>query len=328
MGGFNMRNFISGAFRAVLLTCMLGLPVQAQTYPSRIITFVVAYTPGGTGDLVARLIASKLGPALGQTVIVENRAGASGSIGSQYVSRAAADGYTVLVGQTSEIAINPSLHKNLSYNPEVDLLPVALAADAPLALVVPANAPYSTLDGLLKAGETTANGLTFASAGVGTPGHIAGEFLRVKTKAKLLHVPYKGDALKDVVAGHVDLFFSGYPAAIPLVSAGNIKILAVSSGERVANIPNVPTVSEVTGIKEFNLTVWQGFFVPRGTPKDVVDKLNAAINETLVLPEVKQKLSEAGAYVRPMSADKFAEFVETQRQKYKLIFKETGIVAE
>ena len=323
-----MRDLIFTIFKAVVLACMIAAPVQAQTYPNRLITFVVAYAPGGTGDVVARMIASKLGPALGQTVIVENRAGASGAIGSQYVSRAAADGYTILLGQTSEIAINPSLHKNLGYNPEVDLLPVALGADAPLALVVPANAPYSTLDGLLKAGQTTANGLTFASAGVGTPGHIAGEFLRVKTKTNLLHVPYKGDALKDIVAGHVDLFFSGYPAAIPLIRAGNIKVLAVSSGERVPSIPDVPTVSEVTGIKEFNLTVWQGFFVPRGTPKDIIDKLNAAINSILVEPDVKQKLSEAGAYVRPMSAGQFAEFVETQRQKYKQIFKETGIAAE
>ena len=323
-----MRIFISAIFIAISVICMMVAPIQAQPYPSRLITFVVTYAPGGTGDVVARLIASKLGPALGQTIIVENRAGASGAIGSQYVSRAAADGYTVLVGQTSEIAINPYLHKNLGYNPEVDLLPVALGADAPLALVVPPNAPYSTLNGLLKAAQTTANGLTFASAGVGTPGHIAGEFLRVKTKTNLLHVPYKGDALKDIVAGHVDLFFSGYPAAIPLIQSGSIKILAVSSDQRVPSIPDVPTVSEVTGIKEFNLTVWQGFFVPRGTPKEIVNKLNAAINEVLVMPDIKQKLSEAGAYVRPMSVDQFADFVGTQRQKYKQILEVTGIAAE
>jgi tripartite-type tricarboxylate transporter receptor subunit TctC len=323
-----MRIFISAIVTAIFATCATAMPAQAQAYPNRLITFVVAYAPGGTGDVVARMIASKLGPALGQTVIVENRAGASGAIGSQYVSRAPADGYTVLVGQTSEIAINPYLHKNLGYNPDVDLLPVALGADAPLALVIPSAAPYSTLDGLLKAAQTTANGLTFASAGVGTPGHIAGEFLRVKTKTNLLHVPYKGDALKDIVAGHVDLFFSGYPAAIPLIRSGTIKLLAVSSGERVPSIPDVPTVSEVTGIKEFNLTVWQGFFVPRGTPKEVVDKLNAAINEILVLPEIKEKLSEAGAYVRPMPADQFADFVKAQQQKYKSIFKETGIATE
>lgn len=323
-----MRFFMSAIFMVVSVTCMMAVPVQAQTYPNRLITFVVTYAPGGTGDVVARLIASKLGPALGQTIIVENRAGASGAIGSQYVSRAAADGYTVLVGQTSEIAINPYLHKNLGYNPETDLLPVALGADSPLALVVPPNAPYSTLNGLLKDAHSTANGLTFASAGVGTPGHIAGEFLRVKTKTKLLHVPYKGDALKDIVAGQVDLFFSGYPAAIPLIRSGSIKILAVSSDRRVPSIPDVPTVSEATGIKEFNLTVWQGFFVPRGTPKEIVSKLNEAINEVLGLPDIKQKLSEAGAYVRPMSVDQFADFVETQRQKYKQILKVTGIEPE
>ena len=323
-----MRVYLSAIITAIVAVSSMIVPAQAQPYPNRPIMFVVAYAPGGTGDVVARMIANKLGPLLGQTVVVENRAGASGAIGTQYVARSAADGYTVLVGQTAELAINQNLHKNLGYNPDVDLLPVALAADSPLAMVVPPNAPYSTLDGLLKAAQATANGLTFASAGVGTPGHIAGEFLRVRTKTKLLHVPYKGDALKDVIAGHVDFFFSGYPAAIPLVHSGSVKMLAVSSSQRLPSIPEVPTVRELTGIKEFDLTVWQGFFVPRGTPKEIVNRLNTAINEVLAQPDIKQKLSEAGAYVRPMSVDQFSAFVQAQRQKYKQIIKETGISVE
>jgi tripartite-type tricarboxylate transporter receptor subunit TctC len=325
-----MRAYLSAIITAILTAYLMIVPAQAQTptYPNRTIMFVVAYAPGGTGDVVARMIASKLGPALGQTIIVENRAGASGAIGSQYVTRSPADGYTILVGQNPEIVINQNLHKNLGYNPAVDLLPVALGANSSLVMVVPSNAPYSTLDGFLKAAQATTNGLTFASAGVGTPGHIAGEFLRVRTKTNLLHVPYKGDALKDVIAGHVDSFFSGYLAAIPLVHSGSIKILAVSSDQRLASIPEVPTVIELTGIKEFNLTVWQGFFVPRGTPKEIVNRLNTAINEVLAQPDIKQKLSEAGAYVRPMSVDQFTAFVEGERQKYKKIIKETGITGE
>jgi tripartite-type tricarboxylate transporter receptor subunit TctC len=325
-----MRVYLSAIITAILATHLMIVPAQAQTptYPNRIITFVVAYAPGGTGDVVARMIASKLGPALGQTVIVENRAGASGAIGTQYVTRSPADGYTILVGQTAEIVINQNLHKNLGFNPDVDLLPVALGADAPLVMVAPSNAPYSTLDGFLKAAQATANGLTFASAGIGTPGHIAGEFLRVRTKTNLLHVPYKGDALKDVLAGHVDSFFSGYPAAVPLVHSGSLKILAISSDQRLASIPEIPTVIEVTGIKDFNLTVWQGFFVPRDTPNEIVNRLNTAINEVLAQPDIKQKLSEAGAYVRPMSVDQFTGFVEAQRQKYKQIIKETGITTD
>ena len=325
-----MRVYQSAIIATILAAALMTVPARAQTqtYPNRTIVFVVAYAPGGTGDVVARMIASKLGPALGQTIVVENRAGASGAIGTQYVARSAPDGYTILIGQTAEIAINQNLHKDLGYNPDVDLLPVALGADAPLAMVVPPNAPYSTLDGLLKAAHATTSGLTFASAGIGTPGHIAGDFLRVRTKTNLLHVPYKGDALKDVIAGHVDFFFSGYPAAIPLVHSGKLRILAISSEQRLASIPDVPTVRELTDIKEFDLTVWQGLFLPRGTPKEIVNRLNTATNEILAQPDIKQKLSEAGAYVRPMSVDQFSAFVEAQRQKYKQIIKETGITAE
>jgi len=323
-----MRVYQSAIIATILAAALMTVPARAQTqtYPNRTIVFVVAYAPGGTGDVVARMIASKLGPALGQTIVVENRAGASGAIGTQYVARSAPDGYTILM--TAEIAINQNLHKDLGYNPDVDLLPVALGADAPLAMVVPPNAPYSTLDGLLKAARATTSGLTFASAGIGTPGHIAGDFLRVRTKTNLLHVPYKGDALKDVIAGHVDFFFSGYPAAIPLVHSGKLRILAISSEQRLASIPDVPTVRELTDIKEFDLTVWQGLFLPRGTPKEIVNRLNTATNEILAQPDIKQKLSEAGAYVRPMSVDQFSAFVEAQRQKYKQIIKETGITAE
>ena len=301
---------------------------MAQTWPSRPIALIVAYAPGGTGDVVARLIASRLGPALGQTIVVENRAGASGAIGTQFVIRAPADGHTLLLGQTAEIAINQTINKTPLYDAEKDLMPVALGADAPLALVVPPDAPYGTLDALLAASHTSPNGLTFASAGVGTPGHFAGEFLRLKTKANLLHVPYKGDALKDVLAGHVGMFFSGYPAAMPLIRSGSIKVLAVSSAERSPDIPQVPTVAELTGIKEFDLTVWQGFFVPRGTPAEVVTRLNSEINTILAQPDIKQKLSEAGAYVRPMSIAQFTDFVRAQRDKYKRIAEETGISVE
>jgi len=194
--------------------------------------------------------------------------------------------------------------------------------------VVPPNAPYATLDALLTAARATPDGLTFASAGVGTPGHFAGEFLRLKTKANLLHVPYKGDALKDVLAGHVSMFFSGYPAAMPLIRSGSIRVLAVSSAARSAGIPDVPTVAELTGFKDFDLTVWQGFFVPRATPQEIVARLNTEVNAILAQPDIREKLSEAGAYVRPMSTDAFAAFLRSQREKYRQIAEGAGIVIE
>ena len=302
----------------------------AQTYPSRTVTVVVAYSPGGTGDVVARLIASKLGPALGQNVVVENRAGASGGIGAQSVVRAAPDGHTILLGQTAEIAINHHLLKNIGYNPDEDLLPVALGSDVPLALCIPPKAPYATLDALLKASGSAAKGLSFASAGTGTPGHFAGELLRLRTKANLVHVPYKGagPALNDILGGHVDLYFSGYPAAMPHAKSGSVKVLAVSSGQRSAGAPSVPTVAELTGIKEFDLTLWQGFFVPRGTPTEIVTRLNKEINAILAMPDIKKTLLEAGADIRPMSVERFTAFVQEQSQKYQQIVKDTGITIE
>lgn len=322
------RLTIAAALVATCIAACLGAPAPAQTWPSRAITLVVAYAPGGTGDVVARLIASRLGPALGQTIVVENRAGASGAIGTQYVIRAPADGYTILLGQTAEIAINQSVNKALGYDPQRDLAPVALATDAPLALVVPPDAPYATLDALLATARAKPDGLTFASAGVGTPGHFAGEFLRLKTRANLLHVPYKGDALKDVLAGHVGMFFSGYPAAMPLIRSGSIKALAVSSAARSDGMPDVATVAELTGIRDFDLTVWQGFFVPRATPREIVARLNGEINAILAQPDIREKLSEAGAYVRPMSPDAFAVFLRAQRDKYRQIAEQAGIAIE
>src|SRR5215207_8521621 len=215
---------------ALAIALLLGglaaqpLPVSAQTYPSRNVHLVVAYAPGGTGDVVARLIANKLSGALGQSVVVENRAGASGAIGAQSVAGAAPDGHMLLVGQTAEIAINQHWIKGLGYDPERDLLPIALASVVPLALVVPWAAPYATLADMLNAARSGGRGLSFASAGLGTPGHFAGEALKLKTKSNLTHVPYKGagPALNDLV-GAVDLYFSGFPAAMPHVKAASLK---------------------------------------------------------------------------------------------------------
>ena len=211
------------------------LPASAQTFPNRTIHIVVAYAPGGTGDIVARLIAVPLAEALGQNIVIENRAGATGAIGTQAVVSAQPDGHTLLMGQTGEIAINQHWVKGLTYNAEKDLIPVALASVVPLALVVPANAPYSTMAELAKA-LTEKKPLTFASAGTGTPGHFAGEFLKLRTKANLTHVPYKGagPALNDLLGGHVDMYFPGFPAATPLLKGGQVKILAVSSAKRAS----------------------------------------------------------------------------------------------
>jgi len=199
----------------------------------------------------------------------------------------------------------------------------------PLALVVPSESPYNTVASLIEAGHTT-KGLLFASAGTGTPGHFAAEVLKLKSKGNMTHVPYKGagPALNDLLGSHVDLYFPGFPAAAPHVKAGTLKQLAVSSARRSAVAPEMPTVSEVTGIKDFDFTLWVGIFAPRQTPKAVVARLNGAINGILAQPDFKEKMYEAGADAIPMSVDEFTAFMRAESDKYLAIIRETGIKPE
>jgi tripartite-type tricarboxylate transporter receptor subunit TctC len=305
------------------------LPAWPQGYPSRPIHLIVNFAPGGTGDIVARLVGNKLSIDLGQSVIVENRPGAGGTLGARDVVNAAPDGYTLTVAQTPEIAINPYFMKDAGYDSRKDLQPIALAGVVPLALVVPSSAPYSTMADFVKFQRSGQPG-TFASAGVGTPGHLAGELLKLKLNNKLTHVPYKGaaPALNDVVGNHVDFYFPGYPAAVPLMQGGKVKLLAVSSGKRSPAAPEIPTVAEVSGIANFDFTLWVGFFAPRGTPKDLAMQLNTAINKILQQPDIKTRLENDGAEVRILSIDQFTGFVSAEIDKYQEIIKAADIKAE
>ncbi len=318
---------LTGIAAAVLPAWPQDYPKQA--YPSRPIHLIVNFAPGGTGDIVARLVGNKLSIDLGQSVIVENRPGAGGTLGARDVVNAAPDGYTLTVAQTPEIAINPYFMKDAGYDSRKDLQPIALAGVVPLALVVPANAPYSTMADFVKFQRSGQPG-TFASAGVGTPGHLAGELLKLKLNNKLTHVPYKGaaPALNDVVGNHVDFYFPGYPAAAPLMQGGKVKLLAVSSGKRSPAAPEIPTVAEVSGIANFDFTLWAGFFASRGTPKDLATKLNTEINKILQQPDIKSRLENDGAEVRILSIDQFAGFVSAEIDKYQEIIKAADIKAE
>jgi tripartite-type tricarboxylate transporter receptor subunit TctC len=267
-------------------------PAFPDAFPSRPIHLIVNFAPGGTGDIVARLVGNKLSSALGQSVVVENRPGAGGTLGARDVVNAEPDGYTLTVAQTPEIAINPFFMKDAGYDPRKDLQAIALAGVVPLALVVPGNAPYSTMAEFVKFLRTTDQAVTFASAGIGTPGHLAGELLKLKLNNKLTHVPYKGaaPALNDVVGGHVDFYFPGFPAAMPLMQGGKVKLLAVSTAKRSSAAPDIPSVAEVTGIADFAFALWVGFFAPRALPMDIAQRLNSAINQILLEPDIKTRL--------------------------------------
>jgi tripartite-type tricarboxylate transporter receptor subunit TctC len=226
------------------------------------------------------------------------------------------------------MAINQHWAKNLGFDPEKDLVPIGLATVVPLALVVPGKASYSTVAEMLQTSKT--RGLSFASAGTATPGHFAGEVLKLKTRSNMTHVPYNGagPALNDLLGGHVDLFFPGFPAAIAQVKAGNLKLLAVSTGRRSASAPDVPTLAEASGIAGFDIALWQGFFAPRGTPPETVMRLNTEINRILAEPEVKTRLLEAGADVMPTTVDQFASFVKAESEKFLGIIKDANIKPE
>jgi tripartite-type tricarboxylate transporter receptor subunit TctC len=316
------------AAAAIALGLATALPAAAQPYPARTITIVVGYAPGGTGDFIARIIGAKLAEKFGRSVVVENRAGASGLIAAQYVAKSAPDGYTILAGQTAEIAINP-LFLNSGLDVARDLVPVALGGVVPLALVVPKNAPYASVSDMLKAAQTP-KGLLFASAGTGTPGHFAGELLKLASHGNMTHVPYKGaaPALADLLGSHVDFYFPGLPAALPFTRAGQMKMLAVSTARRAAAAPEVPTVAEATGIKDFDFSLWGGFFAPRGTPPEVVTALNQAINEALASPDTRKKMDDAGVDIVPMSVDAFAGFIRKESEKYAGVVKQAGIKPE
>jgi tripartite-type tricarboxylate transporter receptor subunit TctC len=302
---------------------------SAQNYPSRQIHVIVAYSAGGTGDVVARQLSNKLGEALGQSIVVENRAGASGALGARAVASATPDGYTLLMGQTAEISINQYLLKENGYDPAKDLEPIALCAVVPLAMVVPNSAPYSTMAdylAFLKSGKPS----TFASAGAGTPGHFAGELLRVRLKANMTHVPFKGatPALNDLVGGHVDMYFPGFPAVNGMVQSNTVKLLAVSSATRSPAAPNVPTVKEASGIESFDFTLWAALFAPHGTPKEIVTRLNTEVNKILSTPDMQKRFADLGAEIRVMTVDQVVAFTKSESAKYLQVIKETGVKAE
>ncbi|WP_427185019.1 Bug family tripartite tricarboxylate transporter substrate binding protein [Bordetella bronchialis] len=317
------RRFLAAAFCAA---AALGLHAGAQAaYPDKTVRIIVPYAPGGSGDVFARLIAEKLTTRLGQTFIVENRPGASGAIGARYVSDAPSDGSILLLGQTGEIVVTPLLSSTLNYKPE-NLLPVVLVGDSPLVLSAHPSAPFNTVQEMVAQSKQRPQGYNYASSGTGTPGHLAAAALAFKTGAQLTHVPYKGGgaALSDLLGNHVDMFFSGAPGVLPHFKSGTLKPIAVSTLERSPALPKVPTVAE-SGLPGFSFSLWGGLFAPKGTPADIVQKLNTEVNAIIAEPETKQRLEAEGAVVKPNSVEQFTQFLAAERTRYQEIIKETGV---
>ncbi len=280
-----------------LLAGMAALAAHAQgSFPERPVTLVVPYPAGGVADTIARPLAVELGKRLGQPVVVDNRAGANGNIGSAYVARQQpADGYTLLLGSTSTLAINPHIYKSLGYDPVKDLQSVTLTHQMPNVLVVGAATPYKSVAQVVAAAKAAPEKLVYGSAGNGNTMHLAGVVFQERTGTRLLHVPYKGGppALNDVLAGQIPMMFHNLPAVVSFQQAGKVRVLAVAGDKRSPVMPDVPTMDEA-GAKGVRSNVWNGLLVRRGTPPEVVQRLNAALRSVLESPEFRQPLERQG----------------------------------
>jgi tripartite-type tricarboxylate transporter receptor subunit TctC len=299
------------------------------SYPTKPIRLIVPFPPGGGTDILSRLVASKLTETLGWQIVVDNRGGAGGAVGLQAAAQATPDGYTMVMGQTSNLAIGPALYAKLPYDPIRDFVPVSLVSASPIALVVAATSPYRSLADLVSAARAKPGQLTFASPGSGTVAHLSGELFQRAAGLKLIHVPYKGaaQALPDLIGGRVDLFASSLETAIPHMKAGTIRALALTAPERVAAAPDVPTVAE-SGYKGFQATSWFGILVPRGTPAAIVNRLTAELTKVLQLPEVKERLAATGGLPVKTGPKEFSALLASEVQKWSRIVKESGAKAD
>jgi tripartite-type tricarboxylate transporter receptor subunit TctC len=312
-----------------LAAALAALPAdaQAQAWPDKPIRFIVPSPPGGGTDSLTRLVANKLGETLKWQMVVDNRPGAGGNLGLDIAAKAAPDGYTLVMGESSNLAINPYLYKKLPFDPAKDVAPVALVGTVPLVLVVSANAPFDSVKALADAAKNKQ--LTFASSGNGTVGHLVGEMWKRAVAADMLHVPYKGagPVMIDLVGGQVDLHFASLPAALPLIEGGKLRALATTSAERLPSLPNVPTLIEA-GYRGFDYYVFYGVLVPAGTPGAIVGKLNTAIERAIASPDMRKAFAERGVDVRPGTAAQFDAFLTKERVKWSVAVKESGATVD
>ena len=316
---------------AILAMAVMGwLPGQAAAaYPDHPLRLVVPYAPGGSTDVLARIIAERLGQKLGQTVVVVNQPGGGGAIGSTAVARSAPDGYTLLMATNGTHAINPSLYSSLSYDPVKDFEPISLVATVPLLLVVPPSSPAHSLQDLIGLARQSSGGLNFGSAGVGSSGHLAAEMLKIEGKMEGAHVPYKGDgpAVVDLMAGRVEFVFANMPAAVNQVRAKALRPLAVSTAQRSPELPDVPTVAEA-GHPRLQVNPWYGVLAPAGTDPQIVSRLSQAIAEVLNEGEARKRIEGLGAAVVGTTPQAFAQTIQDDTAKFAEVIRISGATAQ
>jgi tripartite-type tricarboxylate transporter receptor subunit TctC len=314
---------------ATVLTLAAPVAVRAQDYPTKPIRMVVPFTPAGTTDILARIVAHQLSEAWGQQVIVDNRPGAAGNLGSDLVAKSTPDGYTVLMATVSSHGINPSLYNKMPYDAVKDFQPVSLVALVPNLLVVNPNVPVKSVQDLIKLAKDKPGKLNVASSGNGTSIHLSAELFKTMTGVDMVHVPYKGSApaVTDLIGGQVDLMFDNMPSSIEHVRGGKLRAIAVTTAKRSPALPDLPTIAEA-GVPGYEATSWFGVMAPAGTPKPIVDKMSAEIAKSLRKPDVKAKLAEQGAEAVGSTPDEFSTFVKAEIDKWAKVVKASGASAD
>ena len=322
-GPFRFKRAACGA--ALLLAASV---VFAQTYPSKPIRIVVAYPAGGPNDVSARAVGQRLSEMLGQPVVVENRPGAAGNIGSQLVAQSPPDGYTLLNG-ASALTIAPALTKNLAYDVAKDFAPISLTAVSGYVLAVHPSVPVNSVKELIALAKARPNQLKYASSGVGAPPHLAGELLKNMSKTEILHVPYKGvgQSISDLVAGHIDMMFTAPGNAVPHVKARKLKALGVSTMARSPLLPEVPTLNE-SGLKGFEMGTWFGILAPAGTPPDIVNRLHAAIVKIVAAKDFREQMAAQALDARSSTPAEFSAHIRADLAKFAKLVREAKIQAE
>ncbi len=315
-------------YKYLFLFSILLFPAtgMAQAWPSRPIRFIVPFPPGGGTDVNARIIAPRLSAALGQQVVVENRTGAGGMVGTEVVAKSAPDGYSMVIATIGPIAINQSLYARMTYDPAKDLAPVTITGEVPNGLVVHPTLPAKTLKELIALAKQRPRELNYGSSGAGAGDHLAAEMLSVMAGIRMTHVPYKGGplAMVDLMAGNIQLIFATLATGMPYIRAGRVRTLAVAGGQRFALLPEVPTVAEA-GVPGFAVNNWAGIFVAAGTPRPIIERLNAEIVKALAPPDVRQKLLEMGLVSATNTPEQFASYIQSETVKWAKIVKDANI---
>jgi tripartite-type tricarboxylate transporter receptor subunit TctC len=329
LGKTEMTHIIGRIALALALLMSLAASPQAQDYPNRPVKIVVPYPPGGSNDVIARILAQRLSEELKQQFIVENRAGANGNVGAAAVATGDPDGYTLLLTAPGPLTINQSLYSKLSFDPLKDFAPVALVASVPIVLMVHPDVKATNVKDLIALAQAQPGKLNFGSSGIGSTNHLAGELLKRMAKVDIVHVAYKGaaPAMNDLVGGHIPIMFDNMPAALPQVSGNKVRALAVAGAKRAESMPNVPTVAE-SGLPDFEASAWFGLVAPAKTPTAVLAKLTDAVNKALTSSDVVKRFRELGAEPGSSSGAAYSTFLKAETNKWADVIRASGAKAE